>query len=151
MPVLNPKHLGYFKDRIGRLTPDSKPRWGKMDAKLMLRHLRRAVEISLGEVAVPDHSIPILRRVIWFSFFYVFTVWPPSRARLPESWLPPAEEAFAVEKDLLESALDRFVARLRETSESQAVHTLLGPLPLNSWSRVHGVHFRHHFRQFKML
>jgi len=151
MPTLTSEHLDFFMDRISRLTPDSKPRWGRMDAKTMIRHLRRALEISLGEVEVSDRSIPILRKIIWVSFFRVFTIWPPSRARLPGYWLPPANEAFEVEKGLLISALDRFVRRLDEMPERQAIHTILGPLTLSSWSRAHGVHFHHHFRQFRLL
>ncbi len=93
-----------------------------MNAKLMMRHLRRALEI-----------------------------WPPSRARLPEYWLPPAEETFSTERDLLVRALDRFVESLEEQPDRKAVHTILGPVTLRSWSRAHGVHFRHHFRQFRLV
>ena len=151
MPSLTAPHLTVFRDRIRGLAPDTKPRWGRMDATLMIRHLRRALEISMGEIEVPDRSIPGLRSIIRVLFFYVFTIWPPSRARLPKDWLPPAEHTFAVEKDLLLQALDRFVQRLDEQPGKEAVHTLLGPLTLRSWSRVHGVHFNHHFRQFRLV
>ncbi len=151
MRTLTSEHLAYFKNRISLLTPESKPRWGRLDAKTMMRHLRRALEISLGEVEVSDRSIPILRKIIWLLFFHVFTVWPPSRTRLPAYWLPPADEVFAVERELLISALDRFVKRLEEMPECQAIHTILGPLTPGSWSRAHGVHFHHHFRQFRLL
>ena len=100
MPSLTAPHLTVFRDRIRGLAPDTKPRWGRMDAMLMIRHLRRALEISMGEIEVPDRSIPGLRSIIRVLFFYVFTIWPPSRARLPKDWLPPAEHTFAVEKDL---------------------------------------------------
>ena len=150
MARLTSENLELFESRIGRLAPEAKPRWGRMDAKLMMRHLRRALEISLGEVEGPDRSIPVLRTIIWLLFFRLFTIWPPSRARLPEYWLPPAENVFAVEKELLVAALDRFVRSLEAQPERRAVHGLLGPLTLRSWSRAHGVHFRHHFRQFRL-
>ncbi len=70
---------------------------------------------------------------------------------MPETWLPPADEAFTVEKDLLLAALDRFVEGLEKEPDRRATHTLLGPLTRRSWSRAHGVHFRHHFRQFRLL
>ncbi len=117
----------------------------------MMRHLRRMLEISMGEVAVPDGSIPGLRFIIRVLFLHVFTVWPPSRVRLPKDWLPPAKHGFAVEKDLLLQAVDRFVQRLDQQPEQQTVHTLLGPLTLRSWSRVPGVHFNHHSRQFRLV
>ena len=151
MPSLTAENLARYKHRINRLQPESKPRWGRMDSITLVCHLRRALQISIGEVESPDRSLPGLRKVILVLLFHVYTIWPPSRLRLPDYWLPPPEHSFLVEKDLLLKALDRFVETLEEEPDRMAVHTLLGPLMLRTWSHVHGVHFNHHFRQFRLV
>ena len=151
MPALTPENLSIFLNRIDRLRADSKPRWGRLDAKTMMRHLRRALEISRGEVEITDRSVPGLRWIVRLLFFHVFTTWPPSRARLPEYWFPPTAKPFQVEKDLFLKELGDFIDALEQSPGRRTVHTLLGPLTLRSWSRVHGVHFNHHFRQFRLL
>jgi len=150
MTKLIRENLTIFKERVGRLEPDAVPRWGRMDAELMVRHLRRALEISLGEVEVPDRSIPGLRTILRVLFFQVFTIWPPSISRVPDYWLPPPEGGLSVERDQLVRALERFVELLEEQPGSKSVHSILGQLTLRSWSQVHGVHFAHHFRQFRV-
>jgi hypothetical protein len=147
---LTAETLAEFKRRVGGLEPDVAPRWGRMSARLMIRHLRRALEISMGEVEVPDRSLPVVRTIIWLLFFHLFTIWPPSRARMPAGWLPTPDEEFTVERELLIEGLDRFVRALEEEPRRKAVHTVLGPLTRRSWSRAHAVHFRHHFRQFRL-
>ncbi len=85
------------------------------------------------------------------SGFNVFTIWPPSRRRLPADWLPSAGQPFATEKKRLLEALDRFVETHEQDPRRTAVHTTLGPLTLQAWSHIHAVHFNHHFRQFRLL
>lgn len=151
MPRLTRDNIAWYSRRIERLAPASRPRWGRMDAPLLVRHLRRALEISLGEVACADRSVAGLRSLVRWLFFNVFSIWPPSRRRAPGDWLPPAAASFDVEKGQLLSALERFAAALAREPGRRAVHPLLGPLSLGTWSRVHGVHFNHHFRQFRLV
>ena len=112
MRKLTSEHLALFERRPGLVASDSKPLWGRMSSKIMIRHLRRALEISMGEVEVEDRSVPVLRAIVWILFFHVFTLWPPSMRRLPDEWLPPADQTFSAEKELLVEALGRFVRSL---------------------------------------
>jgi hypothetical protein len=40
-------------ERINKLTPDTKPEWGKMNVSQMLEHCTVSVKLALGEIS-PD-------------------------------------------------------------------------------------------------
>jgi hypothetical protein len=100
-----------------------------MTPAMMMRHLRRALEVSLSDVAVDARSIRGPRAGALLLFTRVLDA----------------------EKAALPLMLDRFVeARDREPRRT-AMHTIVGPPSLAAWSRLHGVRFTHHFRQFGLV
>jgi hypothetical protein len=151
--LLNNATLSYYKERLLNLQPGTQPHWGALDATRLLRHLTKTIEISLGETT--DDLTPVVPRVMQ-PFFYLFafrlfTNWPKAKLKAPEYFLPQPKAEFAQEREELIEALERFVTALKTTPDRRGYSPLLGDIPLTRWSRVHAVHFDHHFRQFGLV
>lgn len=92
-------------ERINRLRPDSARRFGTLDARGMIRHLRWTIEASLGEPESVDESVPVVRTIIWILFFNLFTNWPGGKIKGPPFVTPEPEHDFEEERRLLIDAL----------------------------------------------
>lgn len=150
MPIapLDASTLPRFKERIASLPADRRPAWGTLSPARMLRHLREVVGMALEEVPVEDMGNFLLRsRFFRRLMFEWWTTWPHG-LKAPARFTPDADGDLAHEREALFAALDRFVARRVESPERVARHPVFGVVPLSYWSRMHGVHFEHHFRQF---
>lgn len=147
-PPLARETAADFLARVNRIREDTPRKFGSMDANRMLRHMRLALETAVGETDLPDSSIPVVRRVLFFAVTRVVTTWPGGKLKAPDWWSPPSEHPFEEEKRRFLAATDRFLAALEENPERVTRHPIFGPLKLRQWSRLHGIHLHHHLRQF---
>lgn len=143
---LNADNKEYFVERIKQLRPDSERRFGTMDANQMMRHMRNALETSMGEVEMPGKPLPG-GKAVYFLITHVMTKWPGGKIKAPDYWTPPADQEFEAEREALLSAVDRFVEHY-DAGKPTAPHPMLGSLKADQWARLNGLHFQHHFRQF---
>ncbi len=137
-----------FLARVEKLRADSPRKFGTMDTAKMLRHMRNAFETCIGETNLPDSSIPVVRKILYFAICHVMTTWPGGRIKAPDYWSPPADHPFDEEKRLFLSAMQRFLAAFSAQPGQVGRHPILGPLTLRQWSRLNGIHLHHHLRQF---
>lgn len=140
-----------FERRVRALDAAAPPRWGRMDAPAMLRHLRAALEMSLGELEVPLLVPPWIGVPVGWIFTHVLTRWPRSLGgrNPPVPALHPTTGApFEEELERLVATLRRFVERAAAAPRERALHPVFGNLTLARWSRVHALHLAHHLRQF---
>lgn len=144
--ILDSKSLPGFLERLERLTPQTRPRWGSMDATRMLAHLTQSVRLTLGEVPVVDRSNWFLRT---FGYWLAFELFPiPRGFKAPPEFDPPSVGAFEAERALLKGELARFVAVAEATPHRTAVSPLMGVMRMPRWQRINALHLRHHLRQF---
>ncbi len=120
----------------------------------MTCHLRATVEMSLGELEVKRLTPPIIGKPIGFLSIYVFTLWPKgkpgTKPPVPELF-PAPEHPFEQERERLVSVYRRFAARAAADPEMRTIHLLMGRTSLSRWCRIHGLHSRHHYRQFGLV
>lgn len=146
---LNRANLAAFRERIDKLAADTPRKFGTMDTNAMLRHMRLALETSVGETDLPDKSLPpVVRQLIYFLITNAITTWPGGKLKAPDFWSPPSEHSFEEEKRLFLGATERYLKALEETPEKKERHPIFGSLNLRQWSRLHGLHLNHHLRQF---
>jgi hypothetical protein len=136
-----------FIARINAVKADSSRQFGSLDATAMLCHLRRGVEISLGEVHLPDTGNFFTRTIGRFLVFYVVP-WPKGKIKAPPAFTPVPENNFEAERELLRQAIDRFIKVAEREPEKVVSHPVFGPMTMTYWCRVHGKHFDHHLKQF---
>jgi hypothetical protein len=154
LPLLTTENLEYFQEKLNALSADTPRQWGELEATRMVHHLRFVAELSLGEAKsdeIRDISWPVARTLMRWAFFHVITTWPKGKLKAPAYFTPESDDSFEDERQALLALLERFVDELETTPETRNLSPLFGRLTLTQWSRVHGVHFNHHFRQFGLV
>lgn len=149
MPVmeLTEANRSFHIGRVNALKPDAQARWGRLSAVQMVAHLRRSIEISLGEVPVEDKSTLWTRTVFrWFAINYL--EWPKGKIQAPPVFLPADAEDFDEEVKRLKDAIERFMAARTNAPDMVEVHPMFGPMNIAAFAKLHGKHMDHHFTQF---
>src|SRR5262245_4284042 len=99
----------FYIQRIMLLTPDSQRQWGRFTVPAMLAHVTRAIQISLGELALPDQSTWFMRTIVKWVFIY-WLPWPRGKIQAPPSFLADHPGEFETERNQLISTISRFAA-----------------------------------------
>ena len=131
--------------RLGVLSPDSRPAWGRMSVGQMLCHLGDSMRMTLGELEtrskgkVAFHRFPLKHLAL-----YVLP-WPKGA--------PTAEELLSTQPSEFEADATRLRALLERFGEAKGrpewpEHPLFGPLTKAQWGHLGHRHIDHHFRQF---
>jgi hypothetical protein len=143
--ILNEADRVAIRRRIGTVTSASVARWGRMDARAMLAHLRLSALMALGELSVvcknkrAFQAFPIKHLILHVVPF------PKGAPTAPELLVADAEPLDAVRSELL-LLLERIGAGPRDGPGP--VHPLLGRLSYREWGVATYKHTDHHLRQF---
>jgi Protein of unknown function (DUF1569) len=129
--------------RIGRLTPDRVPLWGRMSAPQMVAHLAAAIRMATGELPIPLRRTPFRHPVVKQLLIY-FVPMPKSLPTARELQRDPA--AWDADVADLRQMLERFAARDRKAP--WPAHPAFGPLGAHAWGVLTQRHLDHHLRQF---
>ena len=132
--------------RLRRLTPESRPLWGTLDAARCVAHLSDSFRITFGELT-PEFkpnflSTPLGRWLIIESPM----PWPKAKIKVPPVFFttpPPAD--FTEGIDALVARVERFA---RPDQEQWGASPAFGNLSPAQWARLGGRHLDHHLRQF---
>ena len=143
--ILNDVDRKAILQRISSVTNASLPRWGRMDAKAMLTHLKQSALMALGELPVASKSkrafqvFPIKHLILHVVPF------PKGAPTAPELLLPDSASVDAIRSELV-SLVERIGAGPREGAGP--VHPLFGRLTFREWGVATYKHTDHHLRQF---
>ena len=144
--ILNEADRAAICQRIGSVTSASVPRWGRMDVKAMLNHLRLSALMALGELPVACKSkrafqvFPIKHLILHVVPF------PKGAPTAPELLVPGAAPVDAIRSELV-SLVERIGEGPREGDGP--VHPLFGRLSFREWGVATYKHTDHHLRQFR--
>ncbi len=148
LPRLNRAGLQTYLNAAQKLREDTPRRFGTMSPNQMVRHLRHTLDVSYGAKDDPPRHNWFTRSIGRIVVFHIFTRWPGGVLKQPDSWSPPPEDGFEVERQRLLDALKHYVEEQEKSPDRTTISPLLGPLTLKYWGHIHSVHFAHHFRQF---
>jgi hypothetical protein len=143
--ILNDVDRTAILQRIGSVTSASAPRWGRMDAKAMLTHLKQSALMALGELPVACKGkrafqvFPIKHLILHVVPF------PKGAPTAPELLVPDAAPVDAIRSELV-SLVERIGAGPHEGDGP--VHPLFGRLSFREWGVATYKHTDHHLRQF---
>ena len=73
-------------ERLGRVTPESKARWGRFDAARMMCHLGDALDEALGRRTIPRQGPAVLRHFP-VKHLAIYVVPMPKGAKAPRELL----------------------------------------------------------------
>jgi hypothetical protein len=145
---LTAANLADWIARIDRLAAETPARWGVMTPAGMCAHLRRSLEISLGEIEATDLSTPLTKTLGKWLFFDLPLPWPKGKIPAPANFIPEVTASFEDERRRLIEALGRFAGAQTADPWRRALSPAFGMLTLRYWGRIHGRHMEHHLRQF---
>ena len=130
--------------RFERLTPDSQPRWGKMNATGMAWHMARNYDMAFGEITVPSKMLPIRFFPLKQLIVYVLP-FPKGAPTAPELVHRGQGEFVNALHDCVKS-VERFGTE--QPTRAWPDHPVFGKIGAKGWGVLGYKHADHHLRQF---
>jgi Protein of unknown function (DUF1569) len=131
--------------RLSRLAPEARPRWGLMNACQMLTHVNDQFRMALGDL--PTAPKPMAMRYPPLNRLVAYVLpWPKGSPTAPELLARIDQSTWAVEVATFETLLNRFAAIPRGVV--WPVHPAFGRLTRTGWAKLGYRHTDHHFQQF---
>ncbi|MNK00453.1 hypothetical protein D3C87_182380 [compost metagenome] len=138
-------------NHLNKLTPDTKPAWGKMSAQRMVEHLTDTLRIATGEnpqeLLIPEEKV---ERMV--AFLYT------DKPMAQNMEVPFAKEGTPLRNEELELAVDEFVdvylefqELFAQDPELKTMHGFYGLLTYEQWDLLNKKHLTHHFTQFGII
>ena len=143
--ILNESDRAAIDRRVRSLSVSSTARWGKMDVAGMLRHLRLASLMALGEYPVPSANKRVFQ-VFPVKHLILYVLPFPKGAPTAAELKSEAAASFEEERAALLESLERIGTGLRDGMGPD--HPLFGPLSWREWGVATYKHTDHHLRQF---
>jgi hypothetical protein len=143
--ILNESDRAAIDSRVRSLSASSTARWGSMDVAGMLRHLRLASLMALGEYSVPSANKRVFQ-VFPLKHLILYVLPFPKGAPTAPALKCDAAASFEEERAALLEVLERIGTGLRDGRGP--AHPLFGPLSWREWGVVTYKHTDHHLRQF---
>ena len=131
-------------ERVSRLTPDGRPRWGRMTCAQMVVHITDAFAMYCGDIEARAKHTPIRYFPLKHAVVYLLPMpknAPTARelkSRVPGEW--------DAEMDRLRAALARFADQRARTD--WPLHPIFGRMSLRAYGVLAYKHTDHHLRQF---
>lgn len=131
--------------RILRVTPDTKPLWGRMSSSEMLAHLLEGMRLGSGELPTRERKTflrywPLNELLVRFVSF-------PRGAKAPREIVTSGRAVdWNATVDALLESIDRFETRALD--KPWPIHPVFGRLSGSAWGRLAYKHMDHHLRQF---
>lgn len=144
--IFNLSEQQNVRERLEKLTPETKGLWGKMNVAQMLAHCANAMQMPTGDI--PVKNSPFLLRLIGGLIKNKAindTPFGKGSPTAPEMKVIDPKE-FAAEKE-------RFLKALEKISKGESVvklekHPFFGKMSPQEWGRLNYKHTDHHFQQF---
>ncbi len=132
--------------RLEKLTIDTKPQWGKMNAAQMLAHCGVAFKTATGEVQLKP--MPFIFRVVGPMIKKSVLSEKPYRKNAPTApeFLIPSDMDFAVGKQNFEEGFRKLAVGPQVVKTLK--HPFFGKMTTEEWGRHLYKHTDYHFGQF---
>ena len=138
----------YYLNRLDRLTPGSRRRWGQLTPAGLLAHLVFTFEMGCGLQHVEDDSTWFTRTVVRWVACHLLRRFPRGKVKLDPQFTPAPQGDFAAERARLDQAMEAFLDEVERHSTRTLIHPAFGPITLEYSTRVQGIHMDHHLKQF---
>lgn len=145
--LFNPSGLNEIIERINKLTPQSKPQWGKMNVAQMLAH-------CVGPLKMAHAEIPAKRGLI----SYILGPAAKKKYTTPGAILArnvptdpnfkfPSASDFELEKSKLVAQIKLFSEK-GPSAITEKPHSFFGKMTPQEWDILQVNHLNHHLTQF---
>lgn len=132
--------------RIGKLTPQSQRRWGKMEVAQMLAHSKEALKVPLNETVIPRMFIGLLLGWMFKNKLYNEAPWKQNLPTAP-NFIIKDQRNFETEKRELLALAGRF-HNCNPATVEKIIHPMFGKFTGEQWGKAMYKHLDHHLTQF---
>lgn len=133
--------------RINKITPESKPLWGKMNAAQLMAHCTAPLKMAHGEIKGKRGLISLLFGKVTKNKYVKPGVEFPKNIPTDPNFVFPNEMHFEAEKQKLINKLNEFCGKGPE-GISKDPHSFFGPMSADEWDIIQYKHLDHHLKQF---
>lgn len=130
-------------DRINKLTPESRAKWGKMTVGQMLAHLQMPMGIALGTKTIPRSFLGRLLGGLFKKQLYNDKPFKRNLPTAPSFKMTTARE-FEEEKQKVIEVIRKF----NEENLIDIPHPVFGKMTKEQWGLSNWKHLDHHLQQF---
>ena len=144
--IFNPQDNLDIAQRLGQLTPESKPLWGKMTVSQMLVHCQKPIEVMTGKLPLKGGLLGFLFGKMAKNNFLKIQGFGKNSPTHP-LFRVKNEPDFETEKRQL---LDMVATMGQLGTNSIAIdkHPFFGPMTHEEWGSLMYIHLDHHLKQF---
>jgi hypothetical protein len=132
-------------ERIGRLVPDRKPRWGRFTAAEMVCHVSCGLRQGLRELEAGPPSGPLATAPLNWLMIHVLP-WPKGKGQSPPEFLSTRPTTWRADIGQLQDIVRRFAAR--GPSADWPPSRVFGRISGKSWGVLQHKHLDYHLQQF---
>lgn len=144
--IFNQLHSEEILNRIDKLSPNSKPQWGKMDVAQMLAHCSSFQDIAMGRSFPTRGWLGVLIGNFVKPIFYNDKPLAQNMSTIP-TILIVDEKEFETEKEKLKQKIITFQSNGSEKCTTHP-HPFFGKLTSEQWGKGIYKHLDHHLKQF---
>jgi hypothetical protein len=130
--------------RLQRLTPETKPHWGKLDAPRLLCHLGDTLAMSLGDISTRSMNIKAFHRFP-LKHLIIYVLPFPKGANTAPELLSSSPIDFESDRSRVVELIGRLAAK---PDANGPEHPFFGPLTNKEWNALQSKHISHHLKQF---
>jgi len=141
--LLDPTDRETILQRLGRLTPSHKPKWGTLTAPRLLCHLADQLRVAVGDLPTVHRDSFLSRTLLKWVVVYSPLRAPPGKVHTAPEMLTSVPTSWNADLQACETLIGRLAA-----TPTAAFQPMFGPLSHNGWGRLCWKHLDHHLRQF---
>ena len=131
------------------LLPDTKMKWGKMNAQQMVEHVSGFFRVSTNKLhfplVTPEKHLPKFKEFLRSDKEFRENTKAPV---LPEEPLPVQFASFEDAVNDLENEIANFLCQFKKDPVLTTQHPVFGDLNFEDWVLLHYKHVVHHTKQF---
>jgi len=141
--VLDSTQREALLQRLRRLEPSTRARWGTLTAPKMICHLADSLRVGLGDLPAKRVDTFLSRTLVKWLVVYSPVRPPPGKIQTSPEMLTTGPTTWAQDMATVEALLGRMAS-----TPTRAVHPAFGALAHDGWGRLTWKHVDHHLRQF---
>lgn len=143
--IFEPPARAEVLDRIGKLSPQSTARWGKLSVERVVPHMADQIRMALGDIPIERASGPLRFPVMRYLLIHVLP-WPKGRAEAPQQAFTTSPSQFETDRGVLRDLVERIGERAQQ--RQWPPNPVFGALNARDWGVLTYRHLDHHLRQF---